>query len=488
MEGERFLAVHGNKYQPMRGAEHHALRDIQTSPDGKDWSRIIAHRSDIKLADRGLFERVSFNAFGTVLPMEYDRMLSPDSIRGLHLPETLDEEKATLERAKVRMKEALSTNGVGHSFIHTLLPDLSTVDKTTLIRAGLRQFERDSGGTRALSFWPAETALDTQTLEILAQEGIKKVIGAPWQVNLPDGTRGDNQPVRIELAGGRDIVVVPFSRDLQEAISWGDRSDAPRFADKHVVPAFNERAANDNSHRFNFIATDMETFGGHDGTEGLDEFLQVLFDDLPRNGITPININNLDVSDAKTGTLAERSAWSCKHGDLARWHGECDCHGSSHEAHRRIQWKGPYYHAHHTLNGDVSREIKNAGIPEESLTEELADRFADYLKNPGDITTSPEKSALSAKASALAATTSCATFFDEPGTSGYINPLFAVQAITHLRDAGLVAAAERIEDNYMKNMEAVRNPDNPHYTGRNMVEDLLERRVGVQYDVYQTAA
>ena len=258
------------------------------------------------------------------------------------------------------------------------------------------------------SFWPAETALDTETLQVLEEEGIRKVIGAPCQVRLDRGGSADNQPTRITLPNNRDITILPFSWGLQEAISWGDRSEAPRFIDQHIVPAFEWAAPNENSHHFNLIATDMETFGGHDGTEGLDEFLEVLYKTLPEKGIGAININELDISDAASGSLVERSAWSCKHGDLQRWHGPCDCHGGSQE---KSLWKAPYYQAHHMLNRAVSEKLAEQGIDQSTLTGELANNFADYLKNPGDITTTPLKSLLSAKASALSATTSCATFF-----------------------------------------------------------------------------
>ena len=197
---ERLLAIHGNKYQPMRGAEHHALKDIHTSPDGKDWSKIISERSDVKLGDRGLYKRLSFDAYGTVLPMEYDRMLESLPTTD-HLSPTQERERQILLRAQERMKEALSTNGVGHSFIHTLLPDLNYLDKKILVRAGLRQFEKDSGGMGTESFWPAETALDTETLQVLEEEGIRKVIGAPWQVRLDRGGSADHLPHRQKPQG-----------------------------------------------------------------------------------------------------------------------------------------------------------------------------------------------------------------------------------------------------------------------------------------------
>ena len=140
------------------------------------------------------------------------------------------------------------------------------------------------------------------------------------------------------------------------------------------------------------------------------------------------------------------------------------------------------------LNRAVSEKLAEQGIDQSTLTGELANNFADYLKNPGDITTTPLKSLLSAKASALPATTSCATFFQEPGTSGFINPLFAVQSIYHLRDAGLITAAEEVESKYMERMAEVVDPYNPSYTGRDMVEDLLTRRIGTSHDIFSAAA
>ena len=68
------------------------------------------------------------------------------------------------------------------------------------------------------------------------------------------------------------------------------------------------------------------------------------------------------------------------------------------------------------------------------------DRAFSYEGDEQDVSLS----LLAAKASSLAAMTSCGTFFDGPRTSGRINMLFARQALEHLVDAGYRDEAEKL--------------------------------------------
>lgn len=479
---ERGFSIEVGMYQPPRGAEHRALQGIQTSPDGVDWTEVNTLRCYTNLARQGLFHNISYDEVPT-LELEFDRMLKKPRLAGEEVV-ALRSRRRAIREARAGMQESLVENGVGNPFIHTILPDHSLPDQRLLIRAGKLEFMRNSGGVAPRVLRTAETAYNNDTARLAAEEGYEAIICAPWQVWLDAGGFSDSQPTRLRLPGGASIVALPFSVRLQEAISWAqDRSNPDHFADRYIMPMYYEAAPNDYSHRFNLMVTDGETLGGHEGCEGVDEMMrELLQESLPNRGVTPISINKIDLSgDLPTGVLVERSSWSCRDGNLERWHGPCSCHDCQVSSREELVWKGPYYHAHHKLNGMVAEAVREEmGISDQELIDLMAGNFADMMKNPGGHKSTPLKSALSARASGFANTTSCATFFHKPETSGYINPLFAMQAIYHLRDAGLVGAAERIEGEYMSNMERVLFPYGQG-TGRRMVEDLLERRVGIPH-------
>jgi len=134
--------------------------------------------------------------------------------------------------------------------------------------------------------------------------------------------------------------------------------------------------------------------------------------------------------------LRQRTAWSCPHGDLVRWHGACPCDGG-HDG----KWKEAFYDGLHQLNRQVNQVVSSelSGNWEGQLADDFAGAF--YFSG----TQNSELSLLAAKASSLGAVISCGTFFDNPQTSGRINVLMARQALENLHDAGYGQVATVME-------------------------------------------
>lgn len=411
MAGSRFIAAGEHFYQPPRQASHQALRDVSTDPEGKDWTAIIAQQCYVPQSERGTLQLTSFDMLAA-LRRELAH-LSPESYQ--------------------RVQEAMRTHGVGDSFIHPLLPDLSDRDKSIVVGAGRRAFERESGVSPQW-FWPPETALDTPTLEVLAEQGYTGVICAPEQLFLVDGTQPDCQLVTIQLPSGRSILAYPFDRPISSALAFDPKHNAEDFARAFIEPR-NNWLPND---RAIVTWTDAETFGHHYPFRDLF-WHQLLMNTLRDMGLSLVSINDIAELSPRAipAKLVERSAWSCPHGNLIRWNGECAC------SHHDARWKAPFAHAFRQFNTGITTVLDTYLSP--SWPEYLSETFSDALYNTGGRGSSGVDSLLSAKASALTALTSCATFFDEWGTSGMINILHAQQALHHLCDAGLTNDAETLQ-------------------------------------------
>lgn len=431
-------------YQPPREAVHKRLEHVNSDPQGINWTEIITQECYRPLRDLSVLPKVSYDFYGTL-----DRALASIDLD-----------------TKDAMRAHLYDNGVADTYIHPLLPDLSKDDKRIVVGAGVKRFV-DITGRSPRFFWLPETAIDTETLQVLAEYGIEGFFCSPDQVELNNGSDASNTPTRIRLPSGSSILAMPFDRHFSKKLAFDDnpddkdRADAYRFTSRVVLPALG-RLRNG----FPLVGyTDGETFGHHMQWGGA--FIDTLVNHaLPASGVKVVPINEVDMDSVTLaeGSIRERSAWGCSHGDLARWHGGCDCGGWN------VGWKRPFYHGVHGLNRSVTQLVE-AELGDGYL-EKITAYFEQGFGNPGAGSSAPELSLVSAKVSALTAVTSCATFFEDPGVSGGINILFARQTVEHLVDAGLVKDAGRIWSRFLNIMTNVYNPAN-NKNGFEMARDLL---------------
>jgi hypothetical protein len=429
-------------YQPIRGVKHELFNDISTDPEGKDWTAIIDSECYRPLAELGLLSLASFD-INSVLLLELEERQSgtPNLIT-----------------------DANKDNAVGSSYIHPILPDLCDIDKKIVVGAGVVDFI-NRFGTQPKVFWPPETAMDISTAQVLSDFGYEAFLCAPEQIKTRDGSPADNQPVLIHLPDNGYIVAIPFDRPASSAFAFNEKYNAHSFMQDHLLP----QLRNVNHGRNTLVTwTDCETFGHHwkNGDSFLNELLRRA---LPQNGVSVVSINNLDISkNLLEGTLIERTSWSCPHIGLKRWHTSCDC------TENKYSWKDSFYKTFEGLNSDVGATTSDE-LGEE-YSELMMEYFGQGLLNPGPPNTDPRMSLISANVASLTARTSCATFFDNPYTSGLINILFGHSAIQHLRDAGLSRDADRIEDRFVSDLVNVRDPIDGRRTGRDIAESLLEKR------------
>jgi hypothetical protein len=253
-------------------------------------------------------------------------------------------------------------NGMAQPFHHAILPFASAADRRTEVRWGLRDFELRFGRP-ATGMWLPETAVDAETLRLLADEGVEYTILAPWQV---DGgpSLDTRRPVRIGLGDGRSVVAVLYDAGLSTAASFDAAAtvDADAFVRERVMPRF--VTEDDAAGGLVVIATDGELYGHHHPYR--DRFLARLVGRTAppdRPYATPRLADAIAVAEAvglPSAHLLERTSWSCHHG-IARWSGACSCVADG-------EWKGPLRTALDRLAGGI-----------DAATEQVAQRLSGDL-------------------------------------------------------------------------------------------------------------
>jgi hypothetical protein len=270
-----------------------------------DWNEKIYQTCYLPNLDIGNFSKISFNIGPTLIRW----------LREKH-PEALER---IVEADQEALKQTGHGNAIAQSFHHIILPLATVTEKHQEIQWGIQDFFLTFGRVPE-GMWLPETAVDIETLSLLADKGIKFTILAPWQVESENGTNG---PYKIELPAGRSIVVFTYSTEVSSRASFDEiaTSNADLFAANYVFPRY---TSNDDDQVVT-MATDGELFGHHQAFRDL--FLKHLVNgSLKSAGITLMNPANYlgDHPYLPVALIKENTSWSCHHG-IKRWQEECGC-------------------------------------------------------------------------------------------------------------------------------------------------------------------
>lgn len=309
-EIHQYLCIHGHFYQPPRDDPftHRIPFEPGAAPYDNFNEKITAecYRPN---ADLGTFELISFD-MGPTLAMWLEQK-HPAVYR-----QTIEADLRARERNGVG-------NAMAHAYFHTILPLATVRDKRTQIIWGLRDFEHRFG-RQAEGLWLPETAVDMETLDILAEQGVRYTILAPWQaVEHVDST----EPYLVKLPTGRSIAAFFFHWSLSGAVSFdaSATSNADCFAMSNLLPQFNAEKQARGEDQIIIVATDGETFGHHKPYR--DRFLSYLVRTAaPRYGMQVVSLGAYlrTHPPAREVHLKTPSSWSCVHG-VDRWGTGCTC-------------------------------------------------------------------------------------------------------------------------------------------------------------------
>jgi len=202
-------------------------------------------------------------------------------------------------------------NALAMPFHHIILPLASRRDKETEVRWGIADFKKRFGRD-PVGFWLPETAVDRETLDVVAAAGIRFTVLAPHQVSkVPE--RG--LPAKVELNDGRSIAVFVYNGAQSHDVAFGGlATDANRWTEALSGTPPGTIAS---------IAVDGETWGHHH--KGGDKALATVLYRLQRSD--KLELSNFAAALAahpptETVNLVEPTSWSCPHG-VERWRSNC---------------------------------------------------------------------------------------------------------------------------------------------------------------------
>ncbi len=399
----RNIIIHGHFYQPPREDPWLEMvpRELSAAPD-HDWNARITRQCYAPLARGQVVDaegRVTrlVNAYAWC---SFD--IGPSLFRWFdeHAPEVAAAIVAGDRESAARTGHG---NAIAMPYHHAILPLLSHRDKVTEVRWGIRDF-RQRFGREPLGMWLPETAVDEETLMVLADERIRFTVLAPSQVTgyPPFGRPGrwarDGREIALFIYDGPAAHYVAFGGALDDVAKWEAGLNAVPLADDGGVSIVS-------------LATDGETFGHHHRLG--DAALAALIDRIaqrPDARLTNYAAMLDDQPPQHELALISPSSWSCPHG-VGRWCRACGCH---YEPGTSQEWRAPLRNGLETLGAGITEAVQRywpAAAGDIWTARDVA--------GP-DLAGAPQLPAaarvlLEIEQHALAMFTSCAWFFDDIG-------------------------------------------------------------------------
>jgi alpha-amylase/alpha-mannosidase (GH57 family) len=346
---ERYICIHGHFYQPPR--ENPWLEAIQLQDSAypyHDWNERIATECYAPNAASRILDgegrivkiinnyaRISFDVGPTLLSW---------------LEHTTPEIYQAILAADRESQKIFSGHGsaLAQAYNHMILPLANRRDRYTQVLWGIRDFEHRFG-RRPEGMWLPETAVDLETLAILAELGIRFTILAPHQASrvriIGDRTWSDvsggridpTRPYLLRLPSGQRITLFFYDGPISRAVAFeGLLTTGEHVADRLLSALSAERTWPQLVH----IATDGETYGHHH-RHG-DMALAYALDYIDSNYLARLT-NYGEYLEKHRPThlveIIENTSWSCDHG-IERWRSDCGCHsGGPPEWHQT--WRTP---------------------------------------------------------------------------------------------------------------------------------------------------
>jgi alpha-amylase/alpha-mannosidase (GH57 family) len=482
MAGARAVVIHGHFYQPPRENPWLEAVEVQDSAaPHHDWNeRVTAECYAPNTAARRVnqsnrildivnnYEKISFNVGPTLMAWlaqhaanVYERMLDAD-------------------RASVAARG--HGNAIAQVYNHMIMPLASHRDKVTQVRWGIEDF-RARFGRDPEGMWLPETAVDDETLEVLADAGIAFTILAPGQAWRVRPLGADDKTWR-EVGGGIDpgrayrwrgprgleLALFFYDGPISRAIAFENLLERGEHLVARLKGAFvPDRAGAQLVH----VATDGESYGHHKRfgemalAAAVAQIEQEGLAELTNYGAFLAAHPPQDEVQIRNGT-----SWSCAHG-VERWRADCGCRVRQDWQQR---WRAPLREALDWLRDQIdifyearaSAVLKDPWAARDGYIDIVLDRdperLATFLERHRHVRLDAAaevdaRRLLELQRNRMLMFTSCGWFFDE--ISG-IEPVqilrYAAIALQYLRDLGGGA----LEAEFVRRLEAA--PSNvPEY-------------------------
>ncbi|MGA1865615.1 MAG: DUF3536 domain-containing protein, partial [bacterium] len=334
----RHICIHGHFYQLPR--ENPWLEEVELQDSAypyHDWNKKIAEECYApNTASRILdSERKIIDIVNNYSKMSFN--VGPALLKWLKKNEH-DIYKAILEADRIS-QDRFSSHGsaISQCYNHMIMPLANPRDKRTQIIWGIRDFEARFGRNPE-GMWLPETAVDIETLDIMAEQGIRFTILAPRQArqvrrigdkqwnNVAGAKIDPKRSYLFRLPSGRTITLFFYDGPISRDIAFTDiLNNGENFAAR-LLSGFSGHQ----DHQLLHVATDGETYGHH--FKHGDMALAYCLYYLETNNLAKITIYGeyLEAHPPDHEVeIFENSSWSCNHG-IERWRKNCGCNTGTH--------------------------------------------------------------------------------------------------------------------------------------------------------------
>lgn len=503
----RYLCIHGHFYQPPR--ENAWLDKIELQESAHpfhDWNERITR----ECYETNGFSRI-LNGGNKIVDIvnNYARMSFNFGPTLLHWLEA--EHPATYHAILEADKLSMDLFG-GHGsamaqvYNHLIMPLADRRDKVTQVKWGIADFEHRFK-RKPEGMWLAETAVDVETLEVLAENGITFTVLAPSQAKQVrqigqtqwNGFTDTKRPYLCNLPSGKSITLFFYDGARSQAIAFkGLLDDGKRFADE-LISGF------DNTHtepQLVHVATDGETYGHHHryGDMALAYCIRHI-EDHELATLTNYSQYMALFPPEFEVEIHENSSWSCAHG-VERWRSNCGCHTGGGPDWNQL-WRTPLRDALEWLKNEVNEICLEEMAPYEVDLDALRNDYIELL-----LARSPEASnkfladKVSPKLSRREVTrvirvlemqkhvmfmfTSCGWFFND------VSGIETVQILQYANRAIQLAediAGRKLDDDFSRMLDKAQSNISTYGSGRDIYnrwvvpKQLTLTQVGMHYAV-----
>jgi len=501
---QKYICIHGHFYQPPRENAWLEAVEVQDSAyPYHDWneritaecygpnafSRILDDKGRIaRLVNN--YSRISFNFGSTLLSWMADKA-----------PRVY----AAIIEADRLSRERFSGHGsaLAQVYNHVIMPLANRRDKQTQVLWGIGDFIHRFGRAPE-GMWLAETAVDLESLDVLAEFGIRFTILSPYQAKSfreigkeewEDGAGGRIDPTRAyvqHLPSGRSINLFFYDGPISRGVAFERLlTRAEKFAERLYSGFSDQRQSPQLVH----IATDGESYGHHHahGDMGLAAALQ-LIDDNPHVALT----NYAEFLERHPPThevqIFENSSWSCAHG-IERWRSDCGC--NSGRPGWKQDWRAPLRHSLDLLRDAVtppyqeqmSKLVRDPWAARDRFVTLMLNRSPDAIKqfvreqasrdlNDADVVTLLKL--LEMQRNCMLMYTSCGWFFDD--ISG-IEPVQIIQYAARVIQLAHELFGSNLEEPFLQQLEQAPSNVEEHGNGRRVYEKFIKPSIVSWSDV-----
>ena len=431
----KYVTIHGHFYQPPRENPWYGKIELQESAaPWHDWNERIncecySRNSAARILDsQGKIIKICNNYSGISFNYGPTLLFWAEKNAPLLLESLIEADKISQQR--------FSGHGAAISQVynHIIMPLASLQDKITQVRWGIADFKARFSRLPE-GMWLAETAVDTETLEVLCDNGIIYTILSPYQaesvresgsdkwIDVSGGRIDTTFPYRLVLPSGKHIDIFFYNGHISNEIAFkGLLHNGENYA--HILI---NSIPDDSKDRIINVATDGESYGHHHrhGDMALSYCLETI------NKIDGVSLTVYGEFLEKHPPshfvrIVENSSWSCAHG-IERWRSDCGCNTKK-GYHQK--WRGPLREALDWLRDSIKKDfeselgkiLSNPWAARDAYVEIILDssprKIQDWLRSfsARELSVNEAKRAirlLEMQKYALLMYTSCGWFFDD---------------------------------------------------------------------------